>query len=257
MPYTGRLRPVWMKFLPLILIVAPGPWLFAQPDTALLAHDQHRVQAQYNEDNTAVINGYEALNASLGGDSVRLHNGYACMGWVEDNYPDGVLKHRGYYNNGQLVVYKNYHPDGSLEREFRQVDNNRCLMRTYHGSGSLRSEVKYYKGRAIEYADHHPNGQLRYQEEKHRTEPYYLRMDLYAADGKPISLFHLVNKGRMLFEQREYHPNGQLKEVGQVHYAHPLMDGRRVGMWISYDTAGKPEREDSYVDGKVHNSRTP
>ncbi len=222
-----------------------------QADTLLLAHDEHAVGTQWLEDRTAAVNGYEPLNGALGGDSVRLCNGYACVGWVEDRYPDGVLKHRGYYNDGQLIIYKNYHPDGTLEREFRSIDNLRCVLRTYHGNGTLRSETKYFQGRPIAYADHYPNGQLRYQEERHKTEPYYLRMDLYAADGKPISLLQLVDRKHVVFEQREYHPNGLLRETGRARYDPGRGDSRRVGTWIHYDPNGRPVREERYVDGRV------
>ena len=115
--------------------------------------------------------------------------------------------------------------------------------------------MKYYRGRAIEYADHYANGQLRYHEEKHRSEPYYLRMDLYAADGKPISLLQLVDKKKVVFEQREYHPNGQLRETGRAQYDPGRGDSRRIGTWTLYDDQGRPVREERYVDGKVHDVR--
>ena len=224
-------------------------------DELVLAHDAAELDAPELVDMNTAVTEYEPLNASLGGDSVRHCQGYACIGWVEDHYTDGTLKHRGYYDNGQLLIYRNYYPDGALEREFKVLDNTKSLLRTYHPKGELRTEAKYADGEAFSYQDHYRNGQLRYEEEKHRQEPYYLRMNLYAEDGTPISTLEVVDKKRVIFEQREYHPNGQLRLEGRAQYDPSRMDSRRVGTWTAYDETGRPVREDQYVDGKVQRSR--
>ena len=43
---------------------------------------------------------YDALNPNIGGDSIRnSHKGYACQGWVQDQYTSGKLLHKGYYED--------------------------------------------------------------------------------------------------------------------------------------------------------------
>jgi len=224
----------------------------AQHDSLVLAHDDLVALPESSDDPTAMVEGYEPLIASLGGDSIRLCQGYACSGWVEDHYPDGSLKHRGYYQEGQLVVFKNFHMDGTLEREFKVLDNVKSQLRTFHANGLLRSDTRYVQGVALEYMDHYPNGQLRYAEEKHRSEPYYLRMDMFRPDGHPISTLRLVDKRTVTFEQADYWPDGQVRCKGQARYNPNRMDTQRIGNWTYYDQAGTARFDEAYVDGKVH-----
>jgi antitoxin component YwqK of YwqJK toxin-antitoxin module len=224
----------------------------AQSDSLWLEADEFSASADAMPDPAAPMEQYDPLNAALGGDSVRQCNGFACSGWVEDHYPNGQLKHRGYYKDGQLVVFKNYLETGQLEREFEVVNNLRCMLRTYHDNGSVRTETKYTKGVALAYVLYYPNGQVRYTEEKHPKEPYYLVMDLFAQDGKPISELHLVDKKKVVFEQSEYWPGGVLKYRGKSQFNPQRFDTQRIGQWTRFDRAGKAVAQDNYVDGKVH-----
>ncbi|QQR86846.1 MAG: hypothetical protein IPJ76_01065 [Flavobacteriales bacterium] len=226
-----------------------------QPDSLLLADDYQAVAAEFLDDVT-VINDYERLNPVSKGDSVRLCQGYACSGWVEDKHPNGVVKHRGFYQDGQLLVYKNFHPDGKLEREFRTTDTFRGALTTYHTNGQVRTLVKYFKGEVLEWEDHYTNGQVRYEQAKHKSEPWYLKMNLYQPDGKPISTLMLVDKRNNELEAKEYWPNGVLRTVGRSRFVPDRQDCVRVGIWKHFDASGKPVSEDTYVDGKVHGTRT-
>jgi antitoxin component YwqK of YwqJK toxin-antitoxin module len=195
---------------------------------------------------------YAPLNAALGGDSVRFCNGVACSGWVEDHFADGTVKHRGYYGEGRLLVYNNYHPNGLLEREFKAQGNTRCSMRTFHDNGQLRSETAFVDGNARTYTEYYINGAVRYTEEKHPSQPYYKVMDLFSPDGKPISTLHLADKKKVIFEQCEYWPNGQLRAAGRSQFNPQRYDSQRIGAWTYYDVSGKPVKEERYIEGKVH-----
>ena len=63
----------------------------AQDDLALMAADAFPIDPALLEDPAAVIADYEAYNPVTGGDSVRLCNGHPCIGWVEDQHPNGAL----------------------------------------------------------------------------------------------------------------------------------------------------------------------
>ncbi len=194
---------------------------------------------------------YDRFNHAIGGDSIRICGEFPCIGWVEDKWENGVMKHRGYYDAGKLVIYKNYHPSGDLEREYKGIDARKSVMRTFFSGAGLRSETKYVDGNAIEYKEHYVNGKLRYHEEKHRSQPYYLRMDLYAADGHPISLMQLIDKKKVEFEIKEYHPGGALKCEGRARYDPSRMDSQRIAVWRTYDKAGALLREEAYQDGRI------
>lgn len=221
-------------------------------DVALLRSDEFVMAEEVFEDPLPELSRYDRLNKAVGGDSLRRCSGQPCSGWVEDRYPDGSLKHRGMYDDGQLTVYKNYHPNGVLERDFKALDAVKCQMRTYHPNAKLRSLARYANGQVFQYQDHYMNGQLRYAEERDRTEPYFTRMDLYTAKGEPISLLRLVDRKKVVFEQNEYHPGGTLRSSGRAQYDKRRMDTQRIGTWKHYLPDGSLEREEDYVAGKVH-----
>jgi antitoxin component YwqK of YwqJK toxin-antitoxin module len=242
-----------MRILVLMfLALATGPALHSQADSALVAQEFRDLPTDAEAGASEATDPYEALNRALGGDSIRQCQGHPCSGWVEDRWPNGDLKHRGYYDGGRLLIYKNHFENGAVEREFKMLDGKRSQLRTYHRNGSLRSEALFVDGVEVRYEDHYANGQLRYAEEHHRTEPYYLRMDLFAPDGKPISTLHIVDKKKVIFEQQEYYPNGQLRSSGRAQYDPGLHDSRRIGTWTYYNTDGTPSYEEHYVEGKVH-----
>lgn len=224
----------------------------AQDDIALLKQDEFSVEEDGSEDPVPELSRYDQYNAVLGGDSIRRCNGHPCTGWVEDRYADGTLKHRGMYADGRLLVYRNYHPNTTLERDFRALDAVKSQMRIYHPNSNLRSQARFANGVAFQYEDHYANGALRYAEERHRKEPYFIRMDLYSAKGEPISLLRLVDRKRVQFELTEYHPCGGLRSTGRAQYDKQRMDTQRIGTWRYYFPDGTLEREEDYVGGKVH-----
>lgn len=224
---------------------------FAQVDFDLLAPDDHFVIGDVGEDPDPGLNAYDAMNKVLGGDSIRLCGGHPCLGWVEDRHADGSLKHRGFYDAGQLTVYKNYHPNGAIEREFKSADAVRSTLRTYHVNGQLRSEARYVNGVSVQFEDYYVDGKLRYAEERHRTEPYFLRMDLFAADGNPISTLQLVDKKKVEFVQKDFHPGGALRSEGRARYDPRRMDTQRIGTWTYYDQAGVAVKFEDYQDGRL------
>jgi antitoxin component YwqK of YwqJK toxin-antitoxin module len=233
-----------------ILFSIAGQIAIAQ-DSLMLA-SAHRSADDVLAEQDHLLDRYDALNSVIGGDSIRHCGAQPCSGWIEDTYQDGTLKHKGYYEGGRLMIYKNFHPNGDLEREFRSPDVRKSFMRQYYRKDLLRSETRFIEGVSVEYKDFYPNGQLRYHEERHAKEPYYLRMDLYAADGTPISLLQLVDKKKVEFELKEYHPGGILKSTGRARYNRARMDSQRIGTWITYAPDGSVEKEEQYVDGKVH-----
>jgi len=256
--WSGTIRPappfkppMRLRFFSSLALLCGALVAYAQEDKDLLPADEHYVMGDLGEDPSPDLSVYDAMNKALGGDSVRLCGGNPCLGWVEDQHKDGSLKHRGYYDGGQLTIYKNYRPDGSMEREFRSIDAVRSVQRTYHANGQLRSETKYIDGRSVQYEDHYVDGTLRYAEERHRSEPYFLRMDLFAADGKPVSTLQLVDKRRVEFVQREYHPGGALRSEGRARYDPSRMDTQRIGTWTYYDQAGAVVKHEDYQDGRV------
>jgi antitoxin component YwqK of YwqJK toxin-antitoxin module len=223
-----------------------------QLDTLLLALDEHYVMGDSGEDPSPDLDHYDRYNASIGGDSIRLCGGHPCTGWVQDDYLSGQVKHRGYYDNGRLSVYKNFHANGQLEREFKASDELNSQMRTWHANGSLRSVARYREGVVVGYEDHYVTGALRYAEERMRHEPCFTKLELYAADGKPISLLRMIDRRKLILDQQEFYPGGRLKCQGRARFDRSSLQCQRIGTWAYFDPEGKKVREEDFIDGKVH-----
>ncbi|MCI5055791.1 MAG: hypothetical protein MRY83_06760 [Flavobacteriales bacterium] len=199
---------------------------------------------------------YDKLNTRTGGDSVRNDcKGYACTGWINDYYTDGGLLHRGYYDGGKLTIYKNYFPNGQLETDFRTIDDIRSLKTKYFSSGQKKSFVKYVKDSPIMWEDYYENGQLEYKEQFHKSFEYYLEQSSYFENGELESQLLLENKKKLIFTKKEYFENGKLKYSGELVYDRNMLDYVKKGKWLSYDSEGKPVKEELFVNGVLEKEK--
>lgn len=76
-------------------------------------------------------------------------------------------------------------------------------------------------------------------------------MDLYNADGTPVSLLHLVDKKRVEFSQKEFYPGGAIRSEGKARYDPARMDTQRIGTWTYYDRSGAVLRTETCQDGRL------
>ena len=183
---------------------------------------------------------YEKLNGLIGGDSVRNHDGYACDGWIEDFYDTGELLHKGYYEDGQLRIYKNYYKSKQLERQFKSFDNVRCMMDTYYKNGILRSGAIYKFSYIFKLEERFEDNTLSHTEELHKSSNYYvIKQDNYNG-GDPKFVFELTNPRK-------------LKLTGQSVYVEDDFDYVKDGKWIYYSDTGEIQKEESYSKGVLKN----
>lgn len=195
---------------------------------------------------------YEELNFALGGDSVRYDKkGYSASGWIEDYYVDGKLLHKGYYEEGHLINYKNYFHTGQLERSFKMIDLNRCLLQIYYPDGKLRSEIEYLKGSPLKWQDFYPNGNPQYYEENTSKLTYVIQRKSFFENGTPEYTLVIVNEKKKIYERKDYFENGRIKEEGQMIYNLAVNDYQKDGQWKIYDESGKVLREENYVKGEI------
>lgn len=194
---------------------------------------------------------YDALNMQIGGDSIRNNKkGYACQGWVSDFYESGKLLHKGYYEDGQLKIYKNYFETGTLERNFKQTDLNKGLMQLYYPDGKLKSEITYLNGGVLTATDYYHNGQIEYIIENVKTLEYLVLRKSFSEDGKPQEIFELVNAKKNIYSQKEYYENGNLKAEGPLKF-HPYKnDYIKDGIWKIYNESGSLLKEEKWVYGE-------
>ena len=197
---------------------------------------------------------YDKLIFVLGGDSVRYgKKGYNVQGWLEDYYTTGTIIHKGFYEDGQLKVFKNFYPNGNVERSFRIVDMKRCELVVYYQDGKIKSEISYYESNAQKQTDYYPNGVISYIEENTKNNDYLFKRNTYKEDGSPVITFEITDKKKKKYSHKEYYQNGKLKEEGEMKYSADSLDYVKDGTWLYYDETGNQTRKEKYANGSLLN----
>lgn len=200
-------------------------------------------------DSDSAITFFDRYNPVLGGDSIRTVNGIRLNGQFKDYYENGQLMHSGFYQNGQLIYYKNFFPSGVLERFFSASSSMKHKLKIYFPSGSPRSDIVYYKGKSLIWIDYYPNGNTELYEEFHKSLNYYLHLKFYTENGTPVSSLDIINKRKKHYLSRQYHPNGQISEEGIRFYNKYVGDYQKTGLWRIYDESGKLLNKEEYING--------
>jgi antitoxin component YwqK of YwqJK toxin-antitoxin module len=243
------IRPLIASFAFILVCIT----VHAQP--FLTAPKKYKEKEIYDADYG--IKFYDRLNFLLGGDSVRYdqQKGYAANGWREDYYENGQLLHKGYYQEGQLKIYKNFFDNGQLERNFIIKPNPSLYsMKVYYKDGKPRAEIDYVKGNPQKSQEWYPNGQLEYIEEYDKDCEYFIQNKTYQENGSPTMTLELTDEKRKIYAKKEYHSNGKVKEEGNIHYDKLIDDYRKEGKWNVYDETGKLIEVDTYVKGELSNT---
>jgi len=194
---------------------------------------------------------YEKLNFSIGGDSVRNDKrGYAAQGWVQDIYENGMVLHKGFYEDGHLKIYKNFYQNGNVERSFKVIDFKKSNQQIFYPDGKLKADITYYEGAALIETDYYPNGQIEYIEENSKSMEYLVQRKSYAQDGKPQEIFELIDPKKKIYSKKEYYENGNLKAEGTMKYNASVIDYQKDGTWKIYDESGKLTATETWQSGE-------
>jgi antitoxin component YwqK of YwqJK toxin-antitoxin module len=168
---------------------------------------------------------------------------------VEDFYTTGAILHKGFYEDGQLKVFKNFYPNGNVERSFRIIDFKRCEQTEYFQDGKIKSEVTFYEGNAQKQVDYFPNGVVSYIEESEKNNDYLYKRNSYKEDGTPSIIFEIIDKKKKIYIHKEFFDNGKLKEEGEMKFSIDASDYIKEGVWTYYDESGKQIRKEKYASG--------
>ena len=160
--------------------------------------------------------------------------GYACIGWVEDHYADGTLKHRGYYDDGRLIIYRKPLPGRHPGAGVQVLTTCAALMRTYHANGTLLSEAKgttmagwFLHGPLCERA---VCGTRRKRQQDRTVLP---EDEPLRTGWDPISTFEPEDKKRLQFRLGVNSTwDGTARSEGLVAY-HPDADGQSADRYLA------------------------
>lgn len=189
---------------------------------------------------------YDAMNAYLGGDSLRHCEGYACGGWVIDEYENGQVKHRGYYQEGQITSYKNYHDNGKMERDFKMISTTACKMTIYARTGHKLLETQYSGGFPYRWTVHYKNGLIHKFVEYTEDRSAIRKMNTYWDSGLEQRTVILSNASKGIFQEKNYYENGQVNSKGHSEWKASTQTFARTGKWTFYNQKGKKLRTVKY-----------
>jgi antitoxin component YwqK of YwqJK toxin-antitoxin module len=198
------------------------------------------------------IDEYTKYTPLLGGKEVRMKDGLKINGMIKDYYPDSTLKHKGYYQNGQLVsTYKNYFPNGKLERSFTASGTFKLVIESFFYNGLPREYVEYRKGVVVKYIEYHHNGKMATYEEHDKKKGYYISLKNYYSNGNLKSSLELIDKKKFDYYEKEFFKSGKIKEEGSVHYNAAQYDYQRNGEWKVYNEKGVLIETKHYYQGEL------
>ena len=223
--------------------------------TATAQFDESYDEDEYIENEDTVTNDvgeYEQLTPLLGGDSVRMADGRPVGGQIKDFYPDGTLRHKGYYSQGKLTsTYKNYYPNGVLERSFKAKGTSGCILDLYYSNSKPRLHMEYVKGNIIEYIEYYPNGQIASHEKYDKKGLMYEFYKTYYPSGQIKMEMLLTDSKRRIFTEKIYWEDGVLKQEGKKFYNKVISDYQRNGSWKLYMKNGKLLRTEEWYFGDL------
>lgn len=194
---------------------------------------------------------YDSYNPILGGDSVLFRNRIPFTGQFKESYPNGKLKHKGFYDKGRLIYYSNYYENGQLERNFRAKGNLKHQLEIFYENGTLMSHIIYFKGEVLKWEDFYSNGKMEFIEEfSKKLDHILLQMSFYST-GNPQTELILIDKKRLYYTSKEFFSTGIINEEGFIIKNRFVNEYQKDGKWLIFDETGKLTCEENYVKGQL------
>ena len=166
-----------------------------------------------------------------------------------------------YYRKFISIVFsgevKEFYPNGKLKLKYNFLDGNLVLQKWYFANGILAELADYEKS---EFKIFYNNGELRYDSENKVSDDYSNKSDEYAygryinfnkngwhkeyyENGQPHKQFNIKdNKKDSLY--REWHSNGLLSK--ECNYVNGILEGQ----YKEWYKNGKLEVQANYINGE-------
>ena len=167
-----------------------------------------------------------------------------------------------YYYAGTSVLFSGViqetYPNGKLKLKFDYQDGDLTLQKWYFGNGFLAEKANFKTG---EFKIYHENGNLRYDSEKKISQSdndkdvyhYYVQTEKdgwykeYYENGKISKQYNKIcvdYSCNLDSSYKEWFDNGKLKGEGNY------INGKKEGIWKEWFDNGKLKGEGNYINGK-------
>jgi len=154
-----------------------------------------------------------------------------------DYYNNGKLLHKGHYEDGSLIKFRNYYPNDQLERELKVKSGKPKLFTSYYIFGEIRERKVFDDGILMLHEKFHYSGKLRYLMEI--SELGYLQIEQWNDDnGYPLRYTELIDVDSLKYEIAEMYPSGTIKKKGHYLYDPVTETYCFHGNYVAYSETG-------------------
>ena len=127
-----------------------------------------------------------------------------------DYYSNGKVLHRGVYEDGSLIKYRNYYPNDQVERELKVKKGKPKLFMSYYIFGEIRERRVFDDGFIMLHEKYHYSGRLKYLLEI--SDVGYLKMEQWNdEEGFPLKYTELIDEDSLIYEIAENYTSGTIK----------------------------------------------
>lgn len=182
---------------------------------------------------------YSLLAEFLGADTLRFQNNNLAQGWIEDYYSSGELKHKGFYKNGKLLLYKNYFINGICAQALTSNDPLNHSIETFYPNGFLNEQKIYFNSQLKRCIEYFENGNVESKTEFDRESKLIVYKKAWYSNGQLKSELKLTDKTTKTYSEKNYHDNGLLKEEGNLLISLDNKSYKKKGVWNTYDRTGR------------------
>ncbi|HAE29844.1 MAG TPA: hypothetical protein DCF89_01910 [Flavobacteriales bacterium] len=154
-----------------------------------------------------------------------------------DYYNNGKVLHKGIYEDGSLIKFKNYYPNDQLERELKVKKGKPKSFESYYLFGEIRERKVFDDGILMSHEKYLYSGKLSYLMEI--SEIGYLKIEQWNNDeGFPLKYVELKDVDSLKYEIAEMYPDGTLKKIGRYLYDPITNTYCNHGIFVTYNETG-------------------
>lgn len=182
---------------------------------------------------------YSLLAEFLAIDTLRYQNTSLAQGWLEDYYPSGELKHKGFYKNGKLLLYKNYFVSGICSQALTSSDPLNHCIETFYPNGFLNEQKIYFNSQLKKCSEYFENGCVKSKTEFDRENKLIIYKKVWYSNGLLKSEMKLTDYLTKTYSEKNYYDNGLLREEGNLLISLDNKSYKKNGVWNTYDRTGR------------------
>lgn len=181
----------------------------------------------------------------------KASSGGLLDGKHQDLYAQGLLLHKGTYENGKLGSFTNYYQNGSIERTFKSKGDGTGDLACFYLNGYNRTIKKFQEYKLYHLEEYYDNGVLAHMEKKDKKSFYPMLIIDKSYGDRIINQIEINDKKSLKYIQIILAPNGKKVEEGELLYLPKTDEFIHEGLWITFDRSERRNSEVIYEGGNM------